>query len=804
MKRPLVPTTLAFLLGLVLAYYELMPMGAGLLVALFFLAVVVAMLWWTQARRPAFIALLVAVAGLGALRWEAWETRARERAREARFFSTLDAGRVEGTLLECVSSTERETWRVVHVSSTVGRRSYNFTADALVRMPTETAGTLRPGDRMAWRGGLFPIEASGLPGQPDWPDYYAARNISARLWQRHGMWPETLGHDASLRFRLQGWLFSARTRIAAALARHLSPDNASLALAMVLGECAGWDEARLETLRTSGLFHITSVSGLHVMGLVVGMLWALRRVGLRRRVVAVLALPVITVFVLLVGARAPAVRSGLMAGLLLVGWLLDRETDGLNVLSLAGLLNLLLVPYQMLEAGFQLSYLTVAALILCARLASRWMVPHHPARNYVIAGLTTSTVATAVNTPLLLYHFGRASLLPVFSNALALPLVGVIMPLGALFNFLALAHTPEALLALLAWPLAALLSLLSAIISISGGWSWAVWRSGPLAASTVGFSILFLIVLMAGAPRWPRLAHSRLVAVLLLAALATWTGALADPRRGVMEVQFLSLGQGDATLVHLPFGGTLLVDGGPGDPDDGPSRLLDLLKREGIRRLDLVVLTHPEEDHIGDLPEVLEACSVGAVVTSGKSKPTHVFERFQQTLESRGIPHLVVGRGDRITGLPGVEIAVLSPSRDLLSGPANRASVVLRLDYRDIDFLLTGDVDRTGEQNMLGEHLAMDAEILKVAHHGSRTSSTRDFIAAVHPQLAVVMSGRNSYGHPNRETLTRLEDVGAAVVRTDRAGTVTVRTDGRRYWMETLRSRAIYAGESEEMGTILP
>ncbi|MBE7560218.1 ComEC/Rec2 family competence protein [bacterium] len=669
MKRPMVPMTLAFLLGLTLGHYEMAPPAVGLGLCIVFLAAAVALLTWTRARRPAFVAVLVSLVGLGALRWDGWEQSSRARAREARFFATLDAGRVEGTLLDCLSSRQRGTWRLADVRATVGRRTYTFSSHAMIRLATETARTYRPGDRLAIEGGLHPIEASGLPGQPDWPDYYAARNIAARVWQRRDRAAEVMGRDGSLRFRLQHWLFSTRATIAGALSRHLAPEHASLALAMLLGEMSGWTPEKTEALRTSGLYHLTSVSGLHVMGLVAGMLWAMRRLGLSRRAVAILALPVIVAFVLLVGARAPAVRAGLVAGVLLLGWLLDRDTDGLNLLALAALSNLLFVPYQMLEAGFQLSYLTVAGLIVCNPMLQKLHHPHRPWRNGLLSGLFTSSVATAVNTPLLLYHFGRASLLPVASNLLALPMVALIMPLGALFNLLSLLPLPDGVLLLLSWPLAALLWILSGIIAVTGAWSWAVWRSGAVAETTVACAVLLLLVL-ASPPRWPRLRRPRLVAGLAIVALAVWTGLFSDPARGVMRVRFLSLGQGDATLLSLPFGGTMLVDGGPGDPDGAPSRLLELLKHEGIRRLDLVVLTHPEEDHIGDLPEVLSTCSIGAFVSSGKSKPTRIFQRLDETIQARGIPHFTVERGDRIAGLPGVEIDVLSPAPETSLRPA--------------------------------------------------------------------------------------------------------------------------------------
>jgi competence protein ComEC len=355
-KRPLVPLTLAYINGLVLGYVIELPGMLWLVAGMVALLVAVAGLRWSTSRVPALAALLAIVFLLGLLRWDMTITHQQQLQSEAYRFSRKGLGNIEATLLESSPSGEGETWRIESLVFTSERRSYPLKGQALVRLVRDSASPYQPGDRLRMQGRLFPIRAARLPGGPDWPGYYSARNIAVRVHLLDTS-PEIMYRHGGVYFTTQRLLHRTRTRILGALERQLTPYRASLASAMLLGERGNFNSEQLARLRNSGLFHLTAVSGLHVMGLLLALFWTLRRLGLPRRAMALLALPIIVGFVMLSGARPPAVRAGLMVVFLIAGYLLDRETDTFNSLAVAALLNLLLFPHQLLEAGFQLSYL---------------------------------------------------------------------------------------------------------------------------------------------------------------------------------------------------------------------------------------------------------------------------------------------------------------------------------------------------------------------------------------------------------------------------------------------------------------
>lgn len=241
----------------------------------------------------------------------------------------------------------------------------------------------------------------------------------------------------------------------------------------------------------------------------------------------------------------------------------------------------------------------------------------------------------------------------------------------------------------------------------------------------------------------------------------------------------IDVGQGDSILIQAPNGTTALIDGGY---DNGQA--LAYLRDQEIQRIDLVIASHPHADHIGGLVEVLHALPVGAVWTSGAMHTTGTFEQFLDTIAETKTPYYEAQRGDRIP-FGTMEFAVLRS--DPQASDLNDTSLVLKLTYGQVSFLFTGDAEAASEADLL--QTAKDdlaSTILKVGHHGSYTSSSPAFLAAVQPEIAIYSAGRhNSYGHPHAETLAALEAVGAQIYGTDRHGTVVVETDGQDYQIRT-------------------
>ena len=247
-----------------------------------------------------------------------------------------------------------------------------------------------------------------------------------------------------------------------------------------------------------------------------------------------------------------------------------------------------------------------------------------------------------------------------------------------------------------------------------------------------------------------------------------------------LKVFFIDVGQGDGMLVQTPGGKNILIDTGPDE-----RAVPGFLRGRGVKNIEVLVTTHPHSDHIGGAVAVLQSWPVKRIYDSGKPHASPIYERYLERVKQLVKDGQTVFRrargGDRIEVEPGLAMEVVHPSEPLPDDP-NNASVVLRLTYGRVSFLLTGDIGREAEGDILKRKFGVRADILKVGHHGSRTSTSAGFLERVGPKVAVIQSGRgNDYGHPHRETLQRLERQGARIYRNDRDGTILVATDGDKY-----------------------
>lgn len=272
---------------------------------------------------------------------------------------------------------------------------------------------------------------------------------------------------------------------------------------------------------------------------------------------------------------------------------------------------------------------------------------------------------------------------------------------------------------------------------------------------------------------------------------------------GDLEVHFLDVGQGDSILVK--YGSKcMLVDGGP---IDAGSRVSGYLRNHGISRIDVLVSTHPHSDHIGGLLTVLNDFPVGVVYDSGQPHTTQTFEQYLTLIDQKNIPYKVPVRGDTIDLGPGVTVQVFSPPPGGISGDLNENSIVLKITYGSIGFLLASDAGTAAESNMLASGLDLNSDVLKVGHHGSKYSSGPAFLAAVSPTVSVIEVGSNPYGHPAPETIAKLEAAGSKVYRTDLNGNIVITSNGATYSVNVqtqTASPAIAVASPDVQATLQP
>lgn len=600
---------------------------------------------------------------------------------------------------------------------------------------------------------------------------------------------------------------------AGALSVALPEPQAGLASAMAIGLRDQLAKDVSDDFRTAGLSHVVAISGWHIAllaGLVSGLFgWLSRR---RRSLLVLLA---VCAYAVLAGASPSVLRAAVMVSVAILARESGRRGSAVAALSLTVVAMLLVEPTTIGEVGFQLSATATAGLLAWAGPLRRWLGGHLPAQlpGWLLETVAVSLAAQAATMPLVLLTFGRLSLVAPLANLLVAPVVAPAMLLIALALACGVAVAALGVPALLCAPITLIASLgIGSMIAIAHAAASlplaSITLPAPLdlAGAAASAMVLATVVLRrhgsrsrVGAPAAavPGVQHSRRPVLLsahrlafgasvggLCVLLAVVGGARPDGR---LHIDVLDVGQGDAILVEGPGGGRMLVDTGP-DPD----RLITLLDERipaWDRRIDVVVISHPHEDHIAGLTLLLERYRVGEVDESGMIGPGPGYAASRPALADAGVPTRQLAAGDTLW-LDGARLDVdwplpggvpLHPAN---GGKAiNNVSIVLDMHYGARRALLTGDVEEEIDPQLLARGIAdpggQRLDVLKVAHHGSATATTAAFLAALRPRIAVISVGwGNVYGHPAASTLARLRDSGAQLFRTDLDGTVEISTDG--------------------------
>lgn len=663
---------------------------------------------------------------------------------------------------------------------------------------------LRPGDRIAVAGVLLPARGARNPADFDYRRFLALRGVHATLRADGASSVAVLAPPEALLTRAANAL---RQRVRRALGANVQSEEARAVLAALLvADRSNIPEDTRDLFVRAGLVHLLAVSGLHV--LLVGFVLhgvmgpLLARLGVPRKRAewgrSLFTLGLLAMYVLVTGAAVPVTRAFVMASVVLIGRALEKPFDSLNTLGVAALVLLIARPTALFEVGFQLSFSAVAALATLTPLgllALRRAIPERIlARGGVkwAAEMTLASGAATLGTaPVLLVHFGRVPLAGLVLNLAAIPLTAASLGAG--------------LMTVLVAPIGPLASVFGALANAS---SLALLRVSEWGARGVGWfalegfvaSGLILCAMAAGLGalalwRRPRARWRVGLAALGLLVLAGWRDVASGEQRPHLDVVFLDVGQGDATLLSFPGDRHVLIDAGPAFGwDHGERTVLPHLQRYGIDRLDAVIATHPDADHTGGLPAVLAGVEVGRLVHNGRTRDDGPWARTLHLADSLAIPQQTVAAGDTLSLAPEARVRVLAPGPDALaSGDANEGSVALLVQFGETDVLLTGDAETASEAEMVDLYgPLLDAEIATVGHHGSRTSSTESFVRAARGRseatwAVVSVAKRNRYGLPDEEPLARWAASGATVVSTAEDGAVWLRTDGRQVRRVTWR-----------------
>ncbi len=627
------------------------------------------------------------------------------------------------------------------------------------------------------RGRVFPGSFDlwvSAPLELPLPESGAKVRLRGVLTRSKGYWNRTTTPPGPWRLWLKssqlvqveqepGWLDQVsgrlRGRVEEAFAGvGLRSDGTAMARALVLGDSSQLPDRWKRGLRRVGLFHVLSVSGLHlalVGGFVTWMLFPLPRAPRLLLAAAAMAL-----YLLVVGPLPALLRSALMAWLCLLAWWLKRPPVIANTWGVALTALLIGDPRLANDLGFQLTISATAGLIFLApRLAEGWTRLPRLART-ALSGTVAAQLATL---PWTLPRFHLLTPSAPVANLLGVPWCGLVLVVD--FAWVGLALVAPQLAGRMLWLLDGVVAPIEWCSSLP---HWAAWPLPILGPPWLGLVLAAALAALLLRPRGAWLAG----AVLVLVGL-TWR----PNSRVESEVVLLDVGQGDAILVRDGRQATLVDGGGWSEGDFGGRVLLPALLKEGVRRLDRMVMTHGDVDHCRGLVDLLDLIAVREVWLAPKAESDSC---AAELVAAAGTRRRVAQEGS-VLQVGRLRASVLHPGAESLHR-GNEASVVLRIEGAQATVLLTGDIEAEAEAGLVrryGERLG--ADLLKVGHHGSRTSSSSAFLAAVSPRWAVISAGRgNRYQHPSAEVVRRLERSGRLVLRTDRDGAVRLQLGSRR------------------------
>lgn len=633
-----------------------------------------------------------------------------------------------------------------------------------------------------------------------------------------------------------------------------SPQEAGILRAMLLGDRSFVDRAESADFQKTGVFHVLVVAGLHVGAFAAFLFWLGRKLKFSVGWTALITLAALFSYVAVIEQRPPVLRAALMAAIVILGGYFFRRLDLLNAAAVAALILLVARPLELRDSSFQLSFLAIGCIAglgvpwmdrsvqpyvralrgwrdvtrdaahepraaqfrIDLRIILDWFSARLPAKVGVhasstavrglaiffrIVELLALTVVLQVGMlSVMAGDFHRVTLSAPIVNLFAVPLTGLIVPLG--FVTLLCVFVFPMLARWIAYPLGLLSSELLHVVRWFAHFSRLSYRiPGPprtlVALFFLSLFALAVFIRMTG-PGFQKLAGSMVGLLTMCAVLIAVYPFSPTWSAGKLELSVLDVGQGDSLFLVFPKGHSLLIDGGgtlfhfseaaerqgagPG-PDPGEDAVSPYLWSRGFKRIDVVALTHAHQDHLGGLFAILQNFHVGTLWI-GREADSSALSRLESDARARGIPivHELAGTTFAWGGVKGRFLWPEKAPDEEPSAAKNADSLVLHLRFGNRAMLLPGDAEEDAERQMLADdpESVLRSDVLKVGHHGSKNATSPEFLDAVHPVLAIISSGKdNPFGHPHPELLERLKKAHVRILRTDTNGAVHVLTDGK-------------------------
>ncbi|MDF2987350.1 MAG: internalization-related competence protein ComEC/Rec2 [Eubacterium sp.] len=627
------------------------------------------------------------------------------------------------------------------------------------------------------------------PGGFDYRRYLASIGISGTAYMSYSSEIDILGVQRG------GWInklgYKIKNTVLHIVEFCLDKNQAGLLAGMIIGYKDGLDENAFQAFSRAGLTHIMVASGMNVAFIILPLTFIFNKLRIGKRSANIMTILVLILFVFVTGFSASVVRAVIMGIIILTGQIIMRETDIYTSISAAALILLIINPFTLFDIGFQLSFGATLSLVMfypkIKGTVTKKYVPE------IISDTLAATLAAQIGViPVTLYYFNSLSIISVLSNLLVVPLVQIITIIGFIMVFAGLLNIHMAVL--IGYINNSFLSFILFVTETSAKIPFAAVK---LPTPSIGLILIYytvILYLFKGRQilnNFKTFKYVKYASVVILFLFILISNLFPKP----LEITFLDVGQGDGAFIRTPLGTKVIIDGGGREAgsnstfDIGEAVMVPYILDQGTKSVDIVVASHGHADHTEGLEAILKELQVGTVIlpdTDGNG-----FEKIEAICSSRNIRIIECKKGDLIRIDRETQFKVLNPlkfSIDSLSQQSlNNSSLVLKLLYKNISVLFTGDSELPVEERLLGEDVNIRADMLKVGHHGSVTSSSEAFIDMVKPRYAVISVGEhNKFGHPSQFVVDRFQERGIKLYRTDQCGAVIVKSYGNDFRISTM------------------
>lgn len=567
------------------------------------------------------------------------------------------------------------------------------------------------------------------------------------------------------------------------LEKILPEKTVGLAEGILLGDSSELGEGLKENFRDCNLSHMLAVSGMHLSYLIVCLNFVLnkRKFGIRN--CKIISIVVIIIFMLITNMSPSVVRAGISAIIGILGTLIYRKQDTYTTIAFACLLTLIKNPFSLLNIGMQLSYLATLGIVTFYPLLSKIKIPEGKIKNYIIENTFVTISANILILPITIYNFNTIPTNFLLSNLIAGPVLGISLIFELITVFVSvisinLAKIPGFIVNVCLALLTKITEIISKIPNIT------VVTPKILCVILVYIIILNICLYINNKEIFKNYKISKVLFILISITLITNSINIESG----MRFYFIDVGQGDSTLICTPTGKNVLIDGGgsrtPDKYDVGEKVLLPYLLDRRIKKLDYIIISHFDADHAQGIETVIDKIKVKNIVVSRQASQSVEYDKIIKMCKEKKIKIIDAKRGEKIVIDKYAYFDILHPGDILLDdgkGGLNANAIVAKLNYKMdnklFTVLFTGDIEYDAEQELVKEYgNKLKADILKVAHHGSKTSSSQNFIELVKPKIALIGVGKdNTFGHPNESVLERLRDLKCKIYRTDENGEISIK-----------------------------